>query len=147
MGYTALEDIQAEFKNITFSSTTNVKDSDIDVYIVQADALINSYVGKRYTLPVSTSAEGYQLLKMISTALVADRVRARLEVKQSTNATANQQPRRLMDVSTVMQILKDIASGAVPLVGIDVASNGSGIYSENNYEMREPEFKKDESQW
>lgn len=148
MAYSTLAEIQSEFKNTTFSSTTNVTDSDVNSFILQADALINSYVSKRYQLPIDTGSEGFQFLKMLSCGIVAERVRAILEVKQATNKDGNQNPRRPLDMKNIMDMLKDIASGKAPLVGCDlVGSSGTGLYSENDANMVEPEFKKGSTQW
>ena len=147
MAYSTLAEVQAEFKKIDFTMTSLVSDADVSSYIEQGDALIYSYVGKRYSLPIDPASEGFKLLKMISLGLAAERVRAVLEVKQVTNKDGAQNPRRPLDVQNLMKILKDISEGNVQLVGVDLAVNGSGIYSENNYNSVVPEFNKSSTQW
>lgn len=147
MSYAEIEEIQSEFKNLTFTDTTLVSISDVESFILQANALINSYVAKRYTLPISCKTEGFQFLKMLAIGIVAERVRAILEVKQATNKDGAQNPRRPLDMANVMKMLKDIAEGNAPLVGVDVPAAGTGLYSENSANDVVPEFNKNSTQW
>jgi phage gp36-like protein len=147
MAYCTLDDVQAEFKNTTFSGSTLVTDENVTAFIVQADAVINSYVGKRYETPVPETADGFQILKMISSGIVAERVRAILEVKQVTNKDGEQNVRRGLSLNFLMGMLKDISTGKLLLDGALSASNSTGIYSENSKNYIEPEFKKGSTQW
>ena len=147
MAYCTLTEVQSEFKNVTFTATSLVSDSDVNAFILQADALINSYVSKRYDLPIDIASEGFQFLKMLSCGIVAERVRSILEVKQATNKDGAQNPRRPLDMQNIMSMLKDIASGKAPLVGVIAPSAGLGVYSENVANSIEPEFKKGSTQW
>ncbi|MFN8741528.1 MAG: phage protein Gp36 family protein [Pirellula sp.] len=147
MAYCELDDVQAEFKNTTFSGSTLVTDDNVSAFIVQADALINSYVAKRYETPVLETADGFFLLKMISTGIVAERVRGILEVKQATNKDGEQNVRRPMSMAVLMGMLKDISTGKLPLADAIPISGGTGLYSENSANFIEPEFKKGSTQW
>ncbi len=147
MAYAELEDIQAEFKGVTFSGSTHVTDDEVSAFIVQTDALINAYVSKRYLTPVSNTTDGFQFLKMICSGIVSERVRAILEVKQATNKEGNQNPKRPYDLSNATKLLKDIANGTLPLAGATVLSAGSGLYSENSANDIQPEFRKNSAQW
>ena len=43
MAYSTSDDIKGDFKNIDFSSSTLVSSDDVDSFISEADALINSF--------------------------------------------------------------------------------------------------------
>lgn len=146
MAYSVEANIQAEFKNLPISSTTNISSADVASFITQADALINSYVSKRYTAPV-TSGEGLELLKMLSIAIVAERIRGILQVKKSPASDADQSVRRMMSMKEIIKMLEDIASGDVALIGAELNQSGGGLYSENVATHVEPYFKKDRKQW
>lgn len=145
--YCSEDDVKAEFKSLTIDTDTNISTADVASFIVQSNALIDSYVSKRYLLPIDTSADGFQVLKMISISIVAERIRAIMEVKQSTSTTANQSVRRLYDAKTIMQMLKDIVSGDMSLVGCTQLQSGGGLYSENAANDVQPVFRKDVTSW
>lgn len=148
MAYTTTAEIKGDFKTgQEFGSDTLVKGSDVDQFIVEADALINSYIGAGYTVPV-TSGEGLAMLKLLSRSLVVARIKRIMEVKQEKNTDANQNVTGvLLAPSQVMKILSDIKNGEVVLIGAEKLSNGGGFYSANAAQGVEPVVKKDEKQW
>jgi len=147
MAYATKDEIAADFKDITFSTTTNVKAADVDGFIAEADALINSYVGMKYTVPV-TAGEGLSLLKLLCRSLVSSRIKKIMEVKQEKSTNANQNVQgMLMSVSDIMKILKDISTGAITLAGASSLISGGGFSSFNYDEDVEPVAKKDTKQW
>lgn len=147
MSYTTYSEVQSDFKNITFGATGNVTSSDVTQFITEADALINAYVGARYTVPV-TSGDGLNLLKFLSRSLVTARIKKILEVKNEKNAEANQNVVGvLLSPKQVMDILTDIKDDKISLAGaVDLVSN-SGFYSYNSSESIEPVIEKETTQW
>jgi hypothetical protein len=84
---------------------------------------------------------------MISIAIVADRIRAIMEVKTSGKDSA-QTTRRLMDTKAVLQMLKDIYNGDIELVGgTPLLNSGSPLYSETYAIGAKPFFKMNKRQW
>lgn len=146
MGYCALADITADFANMVFDDNSKVKDSDVTSFIVDADALIDSYLSARYSLPV-TGTRSLAVLKLYSRALVADKVAGILQIKQSTNQGANQNVRSGLSTKDVLKQLGDLRDGSGQLPDADLASPGGGISSFNVKTGRVPEFRKDEKQW
>ena len=145
--YCTTADVQSEFKNLQLDTTTAVSTADVSGFITQAEALVNSYAGNRYLLPIDSGSEGFQILKMISIAIVADRIRAIMEVKTSGKDAA-QTVRRLMDSKAILQMLKDIYSGDIELVGgVALINNGSPLYSENVAQNVKPFFRMNKNQW
>lgn len=147
MAYSNVEDIQAEFKNADFAAATAiVKSADVSQWIQEIDSLIDSYVGIRYVVPVSTG-DAATLLRMFSRLLVAERVRKKLEVKQGTNKDAEQNPRGALSTKDIMAQLQRIADGAISLAGLDPISTSGGFSSYNRSHCVKPEFKKDVKSW
>lgn len=148
MAYTTYSEIEKDFKDQTFSADSgNVRQADVTGFITEADAMIDAYVGTRYTVPV-TSGDGLNLLKLLSRSLVTARIKKILEVKQEKSTDANQAAVGvLLSVSKVMEILRDIQSGALTLVGASALLSSGGFYSKNAACAVEPVIKKDEKQW
>ena len=148
MAYCSSAEVTAEFKNIDFSSATAlVTTAKVDDWILEADALINSFVGQRYTVPV-TSGEGATLLKMYSRLLVSERVRKVLEVKKVAGGDSEQNPRGvILTTKDIMKALKDIAEGNVALIGAELLISGGGFYSSGKADGSEFIFKKDCDNW
>lgn len=149
MAYTTYTEVQGDFKNITFEAATgNVIQSEVTQFIVEADALINSYVSAKYATPVVTAGDGLNLLKMLSRTIVTLRIKSILEVKQNSNIAANQNPvSTLMSMSQIMKMLESIKAGQVKLVGVSPLVSGGGFFSNNYAEGIEPVIKKDSQQW
>lgn len=148
--YATAEDIQADFKEITFTETTSITTEDVEQFIVESDALINAYISNRYVTPVVTGTQGLALLKLLTRSLTAARVKRILEVKQEKNADPNQNVLGvLLSVSKVMEILKALQDGDSNLVDSPelVADRPVGFHSENVSSGVEFVAKKDERQW
>ena len=148
MAYTTAIEVQGDFKDTTFSTTSNVTTANVDQFIVESDSLINSYVGTVYTVPVTTPGDGVNLLKLLSRSLVTARIKAVLQVKQDTNNDANQSiVGVLLSPTAVMKILKDIQNKDLSLTGAEALTSGAGFYSHNVADSIESVMKKDERQW
>lgn len=147
MAYSTSAEVQSDFKNLPLSTTTMVTLADVEQFIVEADALINSYVGMRYETPVTADASTLALLKLFSRTLVADRVKKIMEVKQTTNQSANQDTRGAYSTRDVMLALKQIKDGDLKLSGATLNASNGGIFSNNVANEEEPTFKKGYKQW
>jgi phage gp36-like protein len=148
MAYCVLADIVKDFPGALFDTSDNskVKSTAITDFIVDADALIDGYVSARYVVPV-TAPKSLALLKFYSRTLVSDKVKGILEVKQATNASANQNVRSGLSTKDVIKILEGIADGSTNLPDAALILDSGGINSFNVREGIEPEFKKDTPAW
>lgn len=147
MAYTTKDEIVQDFKEATFTSTTNVKDTSITEFIVEADALINAYVGMKYVVPVA-GGDGLNLLKLCSRSLVTARIKRIMEVKQDKNPDPSQNVTGvLLSPTAVMKILTDIRQGDASLAGATPLSVDGGFFSKNVEGDVCPVVKKDEKQW
>jgi hypothetical protein len=148
MAYCTYTDIQSDFKSLTFASGSgNVTQEDVTQFIVEADALINSYVSGKYETPVA-AGDGLNLLKMISRNIVTLRVKSILEVKQSTNVAANQNPvSTSLSMKQCLDMLGEIKAGKLKLDGATALVSGGGFYSSNYANDITPVIKKDSKLW
>ncbi len=147
MAYTTYAEIEADFKEIAFTTTSTVKAADVTAFIVEADALINAYVGTVYTVPVA-SGDGLNLLKLLCRSLVAARIKRIMEVKQEKNPDPSQNVLGvLLAPSAVMKILKDLQDKKLTLEGATLLSTGGGFYSNNVANSVEPVVTKDGREW
>jgi hypothetical protein len=147
LAYSTVSEIESDFKDLTFTTTSNVKTADVTQFIVEADALINAYVGTVYTVPL-TAGEGLSLLKLLCRSLVAARVKRIMEVKQDKNTDPNQAVIGvLLSPSQVMKILTDIQASVLKLDGGELLSSSGGFYSANDTNDVSPTIEKDTKQW
>jgi hypothetical protein len=148
MAYTTRVEIQGDFKDMVFTTKTLVTSADVDQFIVEADSLINSYVGTVYTVPVTVAGDGKNLLKFLSRSLVAARIKSVMEVKQPTNTDANQNVVGvLFSPAQVMKVLKDIQNKDIALAGASSLVSGAGFYNNNVSNDVEPTVLKNTKQW
>jgi hypothetical protein len=149
LAYTTRQEIEADFKDTNFTTTSNVRIKDVEQFIVESDALINAYVGTVYTVPVTTAGQGLSLLKLLSRSLTATRVKAILKVKQETaSKDANQNVLdTLLSTAQVMKILRDIQEKTIALEGASALTSGGGFYSNNVNEDVEPVITKEDKLW
>lgn len=148
MAYSTVAEVEKEFKSIDFGATDSLMpEATVEQFILEADALINSFVGQRYETPV-TSGEGLQLLKMYSRTLVAERIKGIWETKNQVNSRADQNTRSsTLSKTDILNLLKSIAKGELALEGATKNVNG-GVFSSYTYDNGIlPVFKKEEKQW
>ena len=148
MAYTTYQEIQADFKDVTFTTTSNVKSSDVTQFIVESDSLIDAYIGTVYTVPVETGDSALALLKLLSRSLVTARIKKIMEVKQDKSTDANQNVVGvLLSPTQVMNILKDLQKKIIKLDGALVLSTSGGFNSFNVTNSTEAVMKKSDQQW
>ena len=147
MAYSSVTDIQQDFKQITFASGYNITDTQITEFIVESDALINSYVGSIYVVPV-TAGDGLNLLKLMSRSLTVSRVKKIMAVKQAKSTDANQDVTDvLLTATAVMKMLRDIQSKVSILAGATLLDAQGGFYNNNVAKNVCPKIHKNHRQW
>lgn len=83
MSYANVTDIASDFKDIVFNATSSVTESEVEKFIGEESAFIDSMISARYQTPIieGDSPVSFLILKRICIFLVADRVRHVLYVK------------------------------------------------------------------
>lgn len=69
MPYCTVEDIEAYYLNKEFKCNSYVSEKEVDSFIIQDTALINSYLNSRYVLPIKNT-DDLLILKAINEKLV-----------------------------------------------------------------------------
>jgi hypothetical protein len=148
MSYCTPDEVSQDFKDIEFlDGEGNISLQDVTQMIVESDALINSYVGNVYIVPVITGA-GLDLLKLLSRSLTALRIKKVMEVVQKTSDDANQNVlTTLMSLKDVLKVLTDIKNQDAALPGAILLSSDGGFFNNNVANRVCPKIRKDETQW
>ncbi len=152
MSYCAYGDVQADFKATVFlaaaaNPTSLVTQEAVTQFIVEASALIDSYVGQRYATPV-TGSSSLSLMSLFARTLVADRVRGILANKQQTNTDANQQVKSDgYSTKDVMKALNDLKNGDSTLIDATLLNAHASFYSNNATLGVQGRFHKNRREW
>ena len=144
MAYATASDISSEFKNITFSSTTAVTDTEVTEFIDQESAYINSVIAGRYVVPV-TGTESLKTLKVICIELVAMRVKRIMAVKTG-NVDTSQESLSNPSKSPHTK-LNEIREGITLLTDATLKNSNGGVSSYTVTNNIENTFKRNTDQW
>ena len=89
MSYCSVDDVRADFKDIVFNATSSVTQAEVEKFIAEESAFIDSMICARYIAPVieADSPNAFLVLKRICIFLVSDRVRHVLYVKTGRDAS------------------------------------------------------------
>lgn len=146
MAYCVNTDVKSQFKALTYASSgTGLTSAEVDAWISEADAYIDSRIGIKYAVPITETAD-LKILKTISTYLVAERVQARLEVLTGSEmSNQNQKPRMSFDKLAKMMI-QEIVDGKLKF-DTDLLSSGDGAKGTIDDEDISPYFERETEQW
>lgn len=155
MAYCTSAQVAEEFNGVSFGASTNPTSTTVDRWIAEADQLIDSKVGLRYTVPI-TNASDLILIRQISIMLVAARVRRRLNRTGPDGETAKVKVTDTHDQA--MKMLDQIVKGLMDLPNSDLRNTAVGVSSfhaacaDDEYDdcaddITSHEFKKGVDQW
>lgn len=146
--YASVTDIQQEFKNISFTSSTTVTDTQITRFITEAEAEINGRVGLVYQVPVDSTRSpiSFALMRSLSISIVSTRVKSIMEVKTASESTSQSGgPKTAADNARSM--LKDIVNQTLTLVDAVKVDTKDGVTSFSADNAEPLTFQKDVIQW
>ena len=149
MSYATPADIQAEFKELTLSTDTQLTTVKVQGYLDQTDQIIDSYLGTVYTVPI-TGTKALVLVKKIEIDLVASRVAKILQIKTAAVLDGKGIRQEIIDQSAyknAMAFLKDLQAGKASLLDADFISSGSGVESYTQKYGYEATFQRGVDQW
>lgn len=144
MAYCTEAQVQAEFKQLDITSTTAIKTGNVAEFIAEADAEINAIIGTRYIVPVA-SGEALTLCRMMSRALVANRIAAILKIKSGNEK--NDQDATRMTREDVIKLAGRIGKGEIEFEGAELVNGDGGIKSYVASNTVERTFKRGDKQW
>jgi hypothetical protein len=123
MGYATVDQIAGEFKDFTPTTITPVSIADIEGFIVDADAEINSLLSINYVTPIIGGSEALVLLKMVEVWLVKHRILDIIYVKTGQNKTEQTGGKSYRQMA--LDVLKNYVSGDSVLIGAVLVTSGS----------------------
>lgn len=142
MAYATYTDIQSEFRSVTFASGTAVTDTEVTAFIVQTDALINTYLSGRYVVPITGTA-ALALIKWIAIQITRERI-----IKILATKTGVMDPDQLEAEKPMWQeLLEKLQAGSLNLSDASPLSSGGGIRSGNVENDIEQTFDVTAQQW
>jgi phage gp36-like protein len=145
MAYCTDTDISSEFKDITFSASTTITDTEVDGYIDQASSLIDSYLIAKYQVPITGSAS-LLFMKMICIWLVKSRILSILSVKTPLDKT-KQDPDGQKLYDQAIELLKKLKSGAIQLTDAVASTSDDGLTSYLMNRDVEFQFQMESDSW
>lgn len=127
--YASVQNVQEEFKNVTFSNTSVPTDTRVSRYIDEEEAVINAKVGMIYQVPVDSTAspQSTLILRSISISMVSRRVKEILEVKSDSEDT-NQSAKKNSKVEPE-DLLTQIVNRTLTLPDAVLLSTSNGATS------------------
>lgn len=147
MAYCTVDNVQSEFKSLTFGSATKITSSEVSGFIVQSDNQINAQLAQIISTPVvsATSPNFFSICQRMSTYNVVERCKRILFKKVGTDKVDDQVEVSLEKV--VKDELEDIVSKRKTLDAVRITSNQYGISDHNYTNSITPVFDKDNDQW
>ncbi len=146
MAYTAVTDIEGEFKSVTFGSATAVTLTQVNEFIAQEEAAIDAAVGAVYVTPVTVGSQAVAVMKLMSTLMVKARVLDKLYVKSADQKTDQGTPAEDLR-KRVAEMLKQIQKKIMPLPGASLISSVGGVRSYTDDTQKDHIFQRDVDQW
>ena len=149
MAYADISDIEGDLNGVDFSESTSLSESQVTEMIEQESAVIDQYLSAKYETPV-TDSEALKVCKKICVDLVVHRVAKVLEIDGDTDAPDPNmyQSSRGAAFKNSRQMLRDFASGALPLNGASIKTGKTEkVHISPSSSEQARVFKKDEVQW
>lgn len=145
--YAAVSDIQGEFKNITFSTSTSVPTANVTRFLDEADAEINAKIGQIYETPIDSTNNpiSFKILRHIEIDLVASRIKAIVEVKSTDDKT--NQSSKLDPMQAARDRIQEIVDRKLPLPDASLLSTGKGATGYLVGSTYSAQFQRDKKQW
>lgn len=148
MSYATVADIANEFRNITFSATSDITDTRVQSFLDEADAEINLCLNNKYITPI-TGTESLLVLKRIEIAIVAARIASIIELKQAVNQPSNikQSFNKREYVKLARMHLQDLKDEKLTLTDAELRSGEYGMSSSLVDDCIVGTWKKGVDQW
>lgn len=144
MAYAEATDVQEEFKSIKFDAPNAIKTTQVERFIEEADSYINVRLSQVYVTPITATA-CLPLMRSISIALVATRIKRILEVKTADDSKQDVRP--LSGMIDPEKTIDKIVKKEISLPGAALISGDAGIKSYNVDHGEEHTFLKGTDQW
>jgi phage gp36-like protein len=149
--YCAIDDIKAEFKTLSFATSTDegITEEEVEGFIDQASAMIDTQISNCYILPIDENiVENETLLSSLKNAciwLVADRLIPILQIK-SRNQNLDQNGQK--EITYYMKA-KSLLNKICPSKenGLDSPAKKESSTEVDAYTNQDAFFQRDTTQW
>ncbi len=148
MSYCEIDDITREFAGVDFSASgAKVTEEDVENWIEEADAYIDSKLASVYTVPI-TGTQSLLVIKTISILIVSDRVERKLGV-QTPSKELDNKGQSLSLYKRADKMLDDLQKETTVLSDATKGNSTDGVGSPAITSSCPPEvvFKKGRQQW
>jgi len=152
MTYATETDIENELKGIAFGASTVPTSAAVADFLTQADAIINMYLGKRYSTPIVDS-DALNIVKKIAIDFVTYRVVKILDLSKSNPIPDSNIIQQIDEGSAYresMKMLTAIRDNKMDLLGVSEISSAGGLasfHTESGNSEIVPYFQKGVDQW
>lgn len=148
MSYSTVDQVRAEFKDITFKvdpTAPGISLDDVASFQDEFSAIIDSYVSKKYVLPIPMGGASSKILRFIEIVLVSERIKKIIAVK-SPDDEKNQDG--LTDKEKkAWGMLEKISTGNLILPDATTTSFSVAFSDYNSQHHIEPYFDVTKDQW
>ena len=103
--YCSVQDIEAYYNNVKFDCNGYVDGDECNSFISQDTALINAYIKKKYSLPI-TDASDLLILQMICEMLVVGKIDDIIREKDPSETLERDRNYRKNGLKMIQEILK-----------------------------------------
>lgn len=151
MAYCTTADIQAEFPVLSFASNTNegITSAEINTWIEEFSAYIDSQIQNRYVTPVTTPASAMLVLKLICKDFVVGKLKQKLFITSGGKSESQKEQSEAITKQAEAR-LKLIRTGESVLGNADSSASTQGVPTMDSYGRKndvEPVFDIDKQQW
>lgn len=143
--YADIEDIQAEYKDLTFSDSTAVTEDDVCEFINQESNKLNAQMATVYVVPI-TGTISRSIMKSLTTLLVKARIEDILQVKTG-NTDTEQGPAGDGLRKQVADIIEKILKKDFLLVDATLGQSSGGVKSYSKDHNLTQKFRRFVDQW
>jgi len=144
MAYATMSDLTADFKEVTFDSTTAITDTDAQGFLDRSSEIIDGYIANKYEVPVVTGTKGMALLKEICLWLAKSKIMEELKIGAGPKGERSESVKTIE--TRAYKALDELKKGIMTLQGSNKAYSPSASSFGTNT-TTEATFKKDEKQW
>lgn len=150
MSYATVSDITSEFRELTVTTTSPITTAEVERFLLEADALIDTKLSNRYTVPIVSGSVSLVLLRKIEIDIVAYRIASILNLKKEVplpDKTILQDLNYTASYKVSMKLLDDLFSGKILLPDATIKTDSSGFADYNYANDIGPIFERDTKQW
>jgi len=144
MSYATNLEVIGEFKSLTYVADTanGVTSAEVDAWLDQDSAMIDSCISSKYTVPVTSATESEKVLKKICLLMTVARVRVRVKDTVPNRESSDN------ETKLAFKLLEQIRKGELDLTDATSGNSNANVFrSYNQVNSITPIHKKETEQW